>query len=415
MQNNKIMRFNFSERKVAMKTVKPARKTENIIYAIRNIVTYAKGLEKEGLNVTYLNIGDPNVYDFDTPDHMKQAVNEAMKAGQNGYASSYGTDAARAAIAEDQHKKGTGRKNVKPEDVIVSSGASEGIEIALTALLNPEDNILLPLPGYPLYSAVIAKIGAQAKGYTLDHTNNWQPDLADIERLIDENTKAIVVINPNNPTGVFYDKETLKGIVELAKQHDLLIFSDEIYDKMIIDDVQMTYFTDLTDEVPIISFNGLSKSYIAPGWRMGWMVFHNMEEQTEYIGAIRRIAEARLCSPSPLQNAIPAALLGNQDHIPEALAKLRSRRDITFERMNAIDRVTCVKPQAAFYAMPTVEGIEDDEKFVKDILKATGVLFVYGSGFGLPKNLGAFRIVFLPDDDTLMSAYDRFEKFLKTY
>ncbi|MCK5342165.1 MAG: aminotransferase class I/II-fold pyridoxal phosphate-dependent enzyme, partial [Candidatus Heimdallarchaeota archaeon] len=394
---------------------KPARKTENIIYAIRNIVTYAKQLEKDGLEVTYLNIGDPIVYDFDTPEHMKQAVSESMKAGENGYSSSYGTDKAREAIAKDEQKKGSGRKDVTTNDVIVSSGASEGIEIALTALLNPEDNILLPLPGYPLYSAVIAKIGTTAKGYILDNNNNWQPNLADIEKLIDKNTKAIVVINPNNPTGVFYGKETMKGIVELAKKYNLLIFSDEIYDKLIIDDMSMTYFTDLTDDVPIVSFNGLSKSYLAPGWRIGWMVFHNMQNETEYIGAIRRIAEARLCSPAPLQGAIPTALLGDQSHIKEVISKLRKRRDITFERLNAINRVHCVRPQAAFYAMATVEGINDDEVFIKDLLRATGVLFVYGSGFGLPKDMGSFRIVFLPDKNTLHKAYDKFEKFLKTY
>ena len=395
--------------------IKPAKRTENIIYAIRNIVTYAKGLEKEGLSITYLNIGDPLVYDFATPVHMQRAVTAAMAAGENGYASSYGTDKARAAIVEDEQAKGTGRKGVMMDDIIVSSGASEGIEIALTALLNPTDNILLPLPGYPLYSAVVAKIGATAKGYTLDYNNNWQPDLADIEKQIDKDTKAIVVINPNNPTGVFYDEKTLEGIVELAKKHGLLIFSDEIYDKMIIDDIEMKYFTDYTDEVPIVSFNGLSKSYLVPGWRMGWMVFHNMKEQIEYIGAIRRIAEARLCSPSPLQGAIPVALQGDQSHIAEVIGKLRKRRDITFERLNAMDRVSCVRPQAAFYAMGMVEGIPDDEVFVKDLLKATGVLFVHGSGFGLPKDLGSFRVVFLPDEDTLHKAYDRMEAFLKNY
>jgi len=293
--------------------IRPADRTKNIVYAIRNIVSYAKKLESEGHKITYLNIGDPIPCGFQTPMHMVEAVYDSMKKGMNGYAHSYGNEESRIAISEDENRKG--KKDISPEDILITTGASEAIEIVLTALLNEGDSVLLPVPGYPLYDAVVSKIGADSRGYFLDFNNSWQPDLKSIESLVDKKTKAIVLINPNNPTGAVYSRETIEGIVDICRQNNMIILSDEIYDKMLFDDNQMCYPSSISEDVPVVSFNGLSKNYLAPGWRMGWMIFQNMDGEKEFISAVRRIAEARLCSPSMVQGAIVPALRGDQSHI----------------------------------------------------------------------------------------------------
>ena len=392
-------------------SIRPAERTENIFYAIRNIVSHAKKLEQGGLKITYLNIGDPVAYDFDVPETLKEAACAAIKRGLNGYAHSYGMEEARRAVAKDEVRKG--KPGISSDDVIITSGASEGIEMALTALLNPDENVLLPVPGYPLYEAIVGKIGAFSKGYRLDGGNGWQPDPGHLESMIDSKTRAVVIINPNNPTGSVCPGEILRGIIDLCRNRGLILLSDEIYDCLLFDGKKMLYPALYTQDVPIISFNGLSKNFIAPGWRMGWMVFQNMENEVPLISAIRRIAEARLCASTPMQAAIAPALEGDRIHLEKMLMKLTLRRDIAFERLNAIPGVRCVKPQAAFYAMPEVEGIKDDEVFVKRLVEDTGVLFVHGSGFGMRKDAGTFRLVFLPDEKTLHGAFDRFEKFLK--
>jgi alanine-synthesizing transaminase len=397
-----------------MINIKPSDKAKNVKYAIRNIVRFAKEIEKKGKEILYLNIGDPTKYDFDVPRHMKDAVTNGMLHGTNGYTPSVGIDEAREAAAKDAVKQGF--KGTTPDDIVITSGASEGIELALTALLNPGDNVLTPAPGYPLYTAVLTKIGGIENPYFLDEENCWQPDPDDIKAKINEKTKAVVLINPNNPTGSVCSRELLDEIINIAANNNLIIFADEIYNRLTYEKKQIPIGT-ITRDVPILTFNGLSKCYLAPGWRMGWMIFNNKRIFGDFIPALMNLLEARLCSPSPQQYAIKAALEGPQDHIKNFMDKLRVRREITHKRINGIDGLSCVLPDGAFYAMPRIDTdkVQNDWDFVLKLVEETGVLFVPGDGFGQKPGTRHFRIVFLPDENTLNKAYDRLAEFMKKY
>lgn len=390
----------------------PSKRAMGVTYAIRNIVHAAKELEKKGKKIIYCNIGDPCKFDFSTPTHMIDAVYNAMKKGENGYAPSGGVDEAISAISK--HIREYNKIESDNETIFITSGASEAIEIALTALLNTGENVLTPAPGYPLYNAVINKIGAELNPYYLNDQNNWFPDLDDIEKKINKSTKGIVIINPNNPTGSVYEKEILLGLIEIARKHKLVLFSDEIYDKLLFEKKHIS-LASLCDDVPILTFNGLSKSYLVPGWRTGWMIVSNLPKSSDYFSCIKKLLDARLCSVGPQQFAIKAALEGPQDHIVTTLKKLKERRDLVFNRLNSIPGISCVKPEAAFYAMPKLESdaYETDEEFIMDFLKETGVLFVHGSGFETKPNTKYFRIVFLPQTELLVNALDALENFMK--
>jgi alanine-synthesizing transaminase len=399
-----------------MQTIKihPSEKAKNVKYAIRNIVRFAKEVEKKGKEILYLNIGDPTKYDFDVPRHMKDAVTNGMLNGFNGYTPSVGIDEARIAAAKDAVAQGF--KHVTYEDIIITNGASEGIELALTALLNPGDNVLTPAPGYPLYTAVLGKLGMEENPYYLDEENSWQPDPVDIKRKVNKNTKALVLINPNNPTGSVCSMDLLKEIMEIAEKNNLVIFADEIYNKLTYEKEHIPIGT-LTNDIPIITFNGLSKCYLAPGWRMGWMIFNNRKIFGEFMTCLNNLLEARLCSPSPQQYAVKAALEGPQDHIKVFMDKLRVRREITQKRINAIEGLSCVEPDGAFYSMPRIDAkkVTSDWDFVLKLVEETGVLFVPGEGFGQKPGTRHFRIVFLPDENTLNRAYDKLADFMKKY
>jgi len=393
-----------------MKRVIPAKRTENVKYAIRDLVVEADKVRKQGKTVLYLNIGDPNVFDFETPKHMIEAVNKAMLNNKNGYADSMGVLEARETILKEASRVGI--KNVGIDDVLTTTGVSEGIELALSALVNPGENVLTPSPGYPLYTAIVHKLDAVLNQYKTDEANGWQPDLDDIKRKINSKTRAIILINPNNPTGALYSKSTLEKIVDIANEHDLVIFSDEVYDKMIFDDEKHASLASLADDVPILTFNGLSKNYIAPGWRTGWIVFSGKGIEN-YKEAVFKLARARLSSPHSSQYAIKPALEGNQDHIKEMNKKLQERRDLTYKRLNEIDGFSCVKPKGAFYAFPKIEfDVKDDLEFVLDVLHKKHILFVHGTGFGYEKP-DHFRIVFLPPMNILTEAYDKLEDYVK--
>jgi len=394
--------------------IKPSEKAKNVKYAIRNIVRFAKELEKNGKEILYLNIGDPTQYDFDVPQHMKDAVTEGMMHGVNGYAPSVGIEQAREAAAKDALKQGF--DGVTSDDIVITNGASEGIELALTALLNPGDNVLTPAPGYPLYTAVLTKIGGIENPYYLNEENSWQPDPDDIRRKINDRTKALVLINPNNPTGSVCSRELLDDIIDIASNNNLVLFADEIYNKLTFDKKHIPIGT-LTKDIPIITFNGLSKCYLAPGWRMGWMIFNNKALFWDFYTCLQNLLEARLCSPSPQQHAVKPALEGPQDHIKNFLDKLRVRREITHKRINEIDGLSCVEPDGAFYAMPRIDADVggSDWDFVLKLVEETGVLFVPGDGFGQKPGTRHFRIVFLPDENTLNRAYDRLAEFMKGY
>lgn len=392
--------------------LKPSDKTHNIFYAVRDILLIADEAKKKGLSLKYLNIGDPIKFDHKTPLHMIDAVTKAMIEGQNGYAPSSGTDKAIDSIKKEAERKGI--KNIK--DVFVTSGASEAIELVLTTLLNKGENVLTPSPGYPLYTAVLAKLEVEENPYYLDEENSWMPDPIDIRKKINKNTRAIVLINPNNPTGSLCSKEILLEIVKIAQQNNILILADEIYDKLIYDDLKHVSIASLCPQYPVITFNGVSKSYLAPGFRMGWGIMSgNFSELEDFDEALNKLLRARLCACSPLMASISAALDGPQNHIKELMNKMTPRRDLTYNMLNDIPGISCVKPQGAFYAFPRLKKIKNDDTFVKELIRETGVIVVPGSGFGQKPDTSHFRVVFLPKEDVLEESYTQIAKFLKNY
>ncbi|HAM34876.1 MAG TPA: aminotransferase [Elusimicrobia bacterium] len=389
--------------------IRASRRTNNIVYAVRDIVTLAQEVAKTGKEMLYLNIGDPNKFDFATPPHLIEAVLKAMRDNHNGYSPSSGIPAAVKAITAEAEAHGI--SNI--HDVFVTSGGSEAIEICLTALVDPGDNVLIPYPGYPLYEAVLAKLEAVANPYFLDESSGWQPDVEDIRGRIDAKTRAIVLINPNNPTGVVYERETLRRLLALAAEKGLVVFADEIYDKMILDDHEHVSIASLDKEAPVVTFNGLSKGFLAPGWRIGWgVVSGNGAILKDYVAAINKILRARLCASHPMQHAIPAALRGEKAFIDQCREKLRRRRDITHEMLNSVAGISCVRPQAAFYAFARLEIKGSDEDFVKELIRETGVVAVHGSGFGEKPGTKHLRVVFLPPEDVLRKAYANLLEFV---
>ena len=393
-----------------MKNINPASRVENIRYAIREVVGIANEVKATGKEMVFLNIGDPNIFDFSPPRHMIDAVYKAMQENYNGYSPSPGIAEAREAIKRQAKRNGI--RNI--QDIIVTHGASEGIELCLTGLLEKGENVLLPQPGYPLYSSIMAKLDAVVNPYYLNEEDGWNLDVADIESRINDKTRAIVVINPNNPTGAIYPKETLLEIIELARKYDLLIFSDEIYDKLLFDNGTYTSMGSLCNDVPIVTFNGLSKSYVVPGFRIGWAIFSGpLDIMNDYIEAVNKMARARLSASHPVQFAIKAALEGPQDHIKDMLDMLTKRRDLTVSMLNDMDEFNCQIPKGAFYVFPTLNIPDKDEDFVKDLIRETGVVTVHGSGFGQKPGTQHLRIVFLPNEVLLQKAYEQIRTFVK--
>ena len=393
-----------------VREVAAAQRLENVRYAIRDLACAADEVAKKGHKILPLNIGDPLNFDFQTPAHLIEAVYKAMKDGKNGYAPSPGIKEALDAIRAEAERKGI----TSVQDVFVTSGVSETVDICLSALLNPGDNLLTPSPDYPLYSAVLAKLGIELNTYSLNEDDGWQPDLIDVHKKIGPRTRGIVLINPNNPTGAVCSRRMLEAIAELARRNNLIIFADEIYDKLILDDDPHISLASVAPDVPIVTFGGLSKNYLAPGWRIGWgMVSGDAAAVKPYVEGIGRLLRSRLCANHPEQYAIKAALEGPQDHLKEVAGKLRARRDLTVKWCGSTPRVSCVSPKGAFYAFPRLDIPEGDDVFVKELLVQKYVLVVNGSGFGQKKGTKHFRIVFLPDEQTLTTAYAGIASFMK--
>jgi alanine-synthesizing transaminase len=390
--------------------VAAASRLDNVRYAIRDLACVADEVAKKGHKILPLNIGDPINFDFQTPAHLIEAVYKAMKDGKNGYAPSPGIKEAIDAIRGEAERKGIS----SVQDVFVTSGVSETVDICLAALLNPGDNLLTPSPDYPLYSAVLAKLGIELNTYALNEDDGWQPDLIDVHKKIGPRTRGIVLINPNNPTGAVCSRRMLEAIAELARRNNLVIFADEIYDKLILDDDPHISLASVAPDVPIVTFGGLSKNYLAPGWRIGWGVVSGEAAAVKpYVEGIGRLLRSRLCANHPEQYAIKAALEGPQDHLKEVATKLRSRRDLTMKWCSSTKRVSCVSPKGAFYAFPRLDIPEGDDVFVKELLVQKHVLVVHGSGFGQKAGTKHFRIVFLPDEQTLTTAYAGIADFMK--
>lgn len=390
-----------------------AARISGFVYAIRNIVAEARKVEAAGRNVRYLNIGDPVTFGFRTPVHMVEAVERAMRDGHNGYAPSVGILAAREAVTAECVQRGM---PMHPDRVVVTSGTSEGIELALTALAGPGDEVLIPMPTYPLYTAVLAKIGARAVFYRTDPARGWQPDIEQLRSLVTPSTRALVVIDPNNPTGATYSTEARRALVDLADQHNFPLLADEVYADLAFDG-PVPALAALNPDAPVITFSSLSKAYLAPGWRSGWLAAAQTERLNEVLAGIKKLADGRLCSNGPMEYALAAALTGDRSHQRVFRDALRERAEITVARLNAIDGITCVAPTAAFYAMPKVDlpPGTTDEDFVLGLLRATGVLCVYGSGFCTAPEDGFFRVVYLAPPSELSEIYALIADFTREF
>jgi alanine-synthesizing transaminase len=387
-----------------------ASRLQNVRYAIRDLACVADEVIKQGHKVLALNVGDPNIFDFKTPPHIIEAAHKAMRDGKNGYAPSDGVPEALEAIRGEAARKGI----TTVRDVFVTSGVSESVDLCLSALVNAGEDVLTPSPDYPLYSAVLYKLGIRLNAYDLNEDDGWQPELADIERKLTPRTRGIVLINPNNPTGSLCTRQMLEQIAELARRHNLIVFADEIYDKLILEDTSHIAFAAVAPDVPCVTFGGLSKNYLVPGWRIGWgIVSGDLGSVKAYSEGVHRLLRARLCANHPEQYAIKPALEGPQHHLIEVRRKLRSRRDLTQKWCESTPRVSCVSPGGAFYAFPRIDIPESDEVFVKELIRQKHVMVVHGSGFGQKPGTQHFRIVFLPDEQTLTRAYAGIAEFIR--
>ena len=390
-----------------------AARVHRFTYAIRQIVAEAQKVEAAGTRVRYLNIGDPVAFGFKTPPHLIAAVERALRDDHNNYGPSAGIPAAREAVADEYTKNGF---PVAADRVFITAGTSEGIELTLSAVVDAGGEVLVPMPTYPLYTAVLAKLDARAKYYRLDPSNSWMPDLDHLASLVSSATRALVVIDPNNPTGAVYPEPVRRALLDFADRHGLLILADEVYGDLGFHGSVAPYGL-LDPDAAIISFSSLSKAYLAPGWRTGWMAIGRSPRLDDVAVAVKKLADGRLCSTVPMQYAIAPALTGDRSHQLSFREALKARSDLTMSRLRWMPGVSCVEPTAAFYAMPRVAlpPGRTDEDFVKALLHATGVLCVYGSGFGLPAAEGFLRIVFLAPLAELTEIYDLMEKFTAQY
>lgn len=385
----------------------------NFSYAIRNIAAAAQKVEAAGIRVRYLNVGNPPAFGFQPPLHMIEAVERAMRRGENGYGPSPGIVPAREAIATEYSRRGF---PVSAERVLVTSGTSEGIELALSALVDQNGEVLVPLPTYPLYTAVLAKLGARAVYYKTDPSRQWTPDFDHLHSVVTSSTRAIVVIDPNNPTGARYSDSIRKGLIGFADQYGLAILADEVYGDLGYEG-PVPPLGSLAPDAPIVSFSSLSKGYVAPGWRTGWLAVGRSSRLDEVLAALRKLADGRLCSTVPMQHAIAAALTGDRSHQGTFRAALKERAAVTTLALQAIPGVACVAPTAAFYVMPKVAlpPGRTDEDYVLGLLRATGVLCVHGSGFGMEPGDGYLRIVFLASPDELREIFALVADFTADY
>jgi alanine-synthesizing transaminase len=402
-----------------VKTIQKSRKLNNVRYDVRGpVLDAAKALEVRGEKIIKLNIGNPAPFGFRTPQTLVAAVSKNLLAAE-GYSDSKGILEAREAIAEYCERKGI--EGVTPEDIYMGNGLSELITMAMQALLDDGDEILIPAPDYPLWTAAATLAGGKVVHYICDEASEWMPDIDDMRRKITSRTKAIVVINPNNPTGALYSVDILQRIVDLAREHNLIIFADEIYDRLVMDGHTHTSIASLAPDLFVVTMNGLSKSHLVCGYRCGWMCLSGDKNRAkDYIEGLNVLSSMRLCSNVPAQYAVKAAL--SHDEETQALLKpggrIYEQREFICSALSSIDGVSVVKPKAAFYVFPRIDAkrfnITDDEGFVLDFLRSKRVLLVHGTGFNWPSP-DHFRIVYLPEINILRESMTRLKEFLATY
>ena len=402
-----------------MQPVLKSAKLANVCYDIRGpVLAHAKQMEDEGHRITKLNIGNPAPFGFLAPEELVQDVIHNLPDA-SGYCDSKGLFAARKAVMHYTQQKAI--RGVQVEDIYIGNGVSELIVMALQALLNNGDEVLIPAPDYPLWTAAVSLSGGTPRHYLCDEQAGWLPDLNDIRAKIAPTTRAIVIINPNNPTGALYPVELLQDILEIARQHQLIVYADEIYDKVLYDGAQHTSIASLAEDVLCLTFNGLSKNYRACGYRAGWMVVSGEKNHAQdYIEGLTILASMRLCANVPAQHAIQTALGGYQsiEDLILPTGRLGKQRDLAFQLLTDIPGISCVKPKAALYLFPRLDlkryPIVDDQQFVLDLLIEEKVLLVQGSGFNWPRP-DHLRVVFLPHEDDLADAIGRLAHFLDRY
>ena len=394
---------------ICLDALKVSKKVTGVEYAIRDIVLAARKVEQTGMKVDYLNIGDPVQFGFQPPDNVKQALIDAINKGENYYSPSEGLLELRQEIAKKENAKGL---SISAEEILVTNGVSEGLDMVISSIVEEGDEVLLPGPYYPPYASYVRLHGGVPVEFAVDLTNST-PDIDDIKSKITPKTVAICLISPNNPTGIVFNEKSLKELVEIANQHNIYIICDEIYDQIIFDE-KFVGIGKVAGDSPVIVLNGFSKVHLMSGWRIGYIAF-NQSPQLEAIREnLPKLARVRIATNLPVQHAALESLRGPQDYINDFVAEIKKRRDFVVKRLNEMPGISCPNPKGAFYAFPKIEDnrFGTDKEFITKLLETKGVLTVHGSGFGKQYGSGHFRLVYLPSLEILDSAMNKIEEFV---
>ena len=386
-----------------------SKKVAGVEYAIRDVAIAAKKVEQQGRKVDYLNIGDPVLYGFQPPDNVKEALIKAVRNNENYYSPSEGIPELRAAIAEKEHSKGLA---VDGDDILVTNGISEGLDMVISSIVEDGDEVLLPGPYYPPYASYVRLHGGVPVEFAVD-MNNSTPDIDDIRSKVTSKTVAICLISPNNPTGVVFNENSLKELVDIANEYNLYILCDEIYDQIVFDE-KFVGIGKIAGDSPVIILNGFSKVHLMSGWRIGYLAFNKSPKLEDIRESLPKLARVRIATNLPVQHAALESLRGPQGYISEFVSELKKRRDLVVKRLNSIPGLSCHNPKGAFYAFPKIENnrYSSDKEFTLNLLESKGVLTVHGSGFGTKYGSEHFRLVFLPSIEILDSALDKIEEFV---
>jgi len=394
---------------ICLDTLKVSKKVAGVEYAIRDIVLAAKKVEQKGMQVDYLNIGDPVQFGFQPPDNVKQALIDAINKGENYYSSSEGLLELRQEIAKKENAKGL---SISAEEILVTNGVSEGLDMVISSIVEEGDEVLLPGPYYPPYASYVRLHGGVPVEFAVD-LNNSTPDIDDIKSKITSKTVAICLISPNNPTGIVFNEKSLKELVEIANQHNIYIICDEIYDQIVFDE-KFVGIGKVAGDSPVIVLNGFSKVHLMSGWRIGYIAF-NQSPQLEAIREnLPKLARVRIATSLPVQHAALESLRGPQDYINDFVTEIKKHRDLVVKRLNEMPGISCPNPKGAFYVFPKIEDnrFGTDKEFITKLLETKGVLTVHGSGFGKQYGSGHFRLVYLPSLEILDSAMNKIEDFV---